>query len=277
MVMFGSSEETNPRSEVIRWFISLGMTPLQAQVFVILAKHKGADVDFVEDQSGANIDSVRKALSQMEQEGLVRRKGEQGAAAFYAVEPDLLVEKLVQAKEAELEEARDNGQRLLIWLSNLKPLEFDDSYNPKIFKFLYGPDIFSTMLTLTKSAKKEILRVASPAGLQVNMRLGLFEAERSCLRRGVKVKAVIFKDTLLGRVLDSYRSIADVRLTSPSPEIPRLTIIDDSALLFTSLPTTSPKRHAALWTTNKMTVAGLKHAFEDLWEGLPSDWPNRSL
>jgi sugar-specific transcriptional regulator TrmB len=276
MVLFGSSEETNPRSEVIRWFISLGMTPLQAQVFVILARHKGADADFIEEQSGANADSVRKALSQMEQRELVRRKREQGAA-FYAVEPELLVEKLVRAKEAELEEARENGHSLLIWLSGLKPADFDDSYNPRIFKLLYGPDIFSMMLALTKNARTEILRVASPAGLQVNMRLGLFEAERSSLKRGVKVKAVVFRDKLLKRVIESYMGIADVRLTRPSPEIPRLTIIDGTALLFTSLPTTSPKKHAALWTTNRMTVGGLKHAFEDLWNSLPSDHTDRSL
>jgi len=266
-----AAEGIRLNSEVLKWFINLGLSPLQAQAYVFLVRRRGATADLLEEHLGAGVDPAAKALSQMEERGLVRRRTRDDVEMYYAVEPDLLITKLMQEMERKVEDARETSRKLLIWLAGLKPYQLEEAFNPQIFKLLYGPNIFSRMLTLTKDAKTEILRIASPSGLQVNMRLGLFEAERSCLRRGVDVRAIVLKDPLLDSVLDAYRSIAKVRLVEHSPEVPRLTIIDDSAIFFTSLPTTSPRKHVAMWTANRLTVRGLKHAFEDLWNSLPPE------
>ncbi len=255
-------------NEVLRRFIMLGLTPLQSQTYVVLSRLDSGSLDLLEEKLGAGQDVLQKALVEMEKKGIVRKKVRGDVETYTAVDPEIMVQKLVKNLEHKVDEARDSSRLLLIWLSGLKPYQGDVLYDTQVFKLLSGPQIFAKMLSLTNEATKEILRIGSPAGLQVNLKLGLFDAERSCVKRGVGVRAIIFEDEMLEEVVGEYRKIAEVKLIEPSAEALRLTIIDATAILFTSLPTTSPRKHTALWTKNRFMAEGLKHSFEDCWRSL---------
>jgi DNA-binding MarR family transcriptional regulator len=257
----------NPGREVLGWFIALGMSPLQAQIYACLFQAKGMSVGALEDKLGAETDSLSKALMDMEKNGVVRKRIKGETETFLAIEPEMLIEKLLDGMERKVQDAKESSKQILIWLSSLTPSHPVETTD-RVFRLLSGPHIFSRMLSLTGGAKKEILRIGSPAGLQVNLRLGLFEAERDARMRGVDIRAIVLDDPLLDSVVDAYSQVAKIRMMGREREMPRVTIIDGTAILFTSLPTTNARKHVALWTDNRFIVDGFRKAFRDLWNEL---------
>lgn len=255
-------------NEVLRRFIRLGLTPVQAQIYVFLTRRKRRTLDAIENGLGLPQDVVLKALTEMEKKGIVRMVERRGGGSFIAVDSDVMVDKLLGNLERRLEETRQESRQLKLWLATLSSSPDSGLVNPQVFRIFTGPVVFSKMLALTTEARRRVLRIGSAAGLQVNLRLGIFDVEKDRVKKGVDVRAIISRDPLLEPIVNEYKEVAKVRLVEPNPDMPRFTIIDGATMFFTSLPTTSPRKHIALLTTNKMVVDGMRRVFDRYWKSL---------
>lgn len=251
--------------EEVAIFKLLGLTGVQAKVYITLAKSTTLTVSSISKHSKIQRTDLYEVLKTLEKKGLVEREITQPVTyrAIPVIEAvDLLLQNkndehlLRQKKATELKEAFANvGKNLAA-----------DKQNG--FKMLPKQRVSINVGRAIDAAQKSICFIASKS--QLIIRLAVFSNEiESAFSRGVKCRIITEKTSdnlsFLSQIshLNARRN-CEIRILSEIPQVVT-GIFDQKEFIVFEKPTDSISGSAALWSSNESLAFVMTDYFERLW------------
>lgn len=258
--------------------VELGLTPLQARVYVTLLRVGRASAGELAKIMRINRVDAYRALKALERRGIVQCILD-STNKYEAVDPATALHTMVEELEDRLHKIKQKVAVLRPWLELQRHSRLDIQLEPEpssLFKIIHGIAVFRRMVNSINSAKEEVLRVSSPSGLKVNYMLGIFDVERRKAEEGVKIRTITEVVEEIFEEVSVYAKFAEIRhLPRSSASLRYIVIDDDHAFIFTSLPTRKPGEHVCLYTQNDVIIGALKKNFEELWN-ISQHWKDRA-
>ncbi len=263
------------QDQVLKTLIGLGLTKLDSQVYIYLAKkgpQKGLEVS-----RGLKVQKQQlyRSLKTLQAKGIVNASLEH-PARFSAISFDQVVDIFVRAKMAEANRIQERkGEILASWKAIALGEAQDNSAKFTVIEGR-GP-IYSRILQMVREAKESISTISTVADLVRADQFGLFDT--SFVRRQKKKTRFRFLtevskenvQTLKNLIRQRFQGKLDFEGRTPSIDLSlfsHMVIRDNAEVIFVITPSaeqTFSEEDACLWTNCKALVTTFLAVFEDLW------------
>lgn len=265
-LQFGTNEE-----ELVFELGKLGLTPLQARVYVALVMYGPNRARSLASIIGISRVDLYRILRGLGKRGLTEVILS-NPSRYAAVDPARVTDILLKESENHLALLRSNNPSLIERLNALSGIKKiseprnDPAQNH--FKLKYGRQVLDTRERLINNSHTEILVIWSGIGLKIHSAEGLLDTFERASERGVNIRAITEFTDDDNDEIQTISRFATVRISENSLlSTLRSMIIDSRVVLLsaTSLPASNDEL-IALWTDNPAMVNGLIRDFARLWE-----------
>jgi len=265
----GLDGDSSSVDEAISILKNLGLTPIQAKVYVHLSlegEHSARSI--VESLRIDRVD-VYRALQILQSMGFVEVN--LGNPNRYTASPhSIALRLLLEKKEEELETIRKRALRfdgLLSYRSkNTNFPELQEGISDQFYKLKRGYAVVDTILEIERNAQQQVRKVVNRIGLGYHILFGLSEVERKLVSRGVKIRLI--SDKRSGS-LRAYSKIAQMRYAGDLTKSLRFIVVDDKSIILSLAPNVTDERDSvALLTNNSTLIEALSSFFDRSWASL---------
>jgi sugar-specific transcriptional regulator TrmB len=252
-------------SRDIKLLTRLGLTPLQAEVYLTLAKIDKATVKTISSISSKDRANVHRVLTRLQELELVE-KLLTNPNFFKALPANEGVQMLLAHKEREHEEIKAQTKELLEKYRNIK----QEASNEKICEFVLIPDGNFTKRKVAEMISSnrithEVIIYWSDFEPDSNAVVAMW---RKVLYKSVKMRIIVFlqkNEKLPKKVLDLKKCPQFQIRETPTPPKVTISIIDGKEALISVTPQISPRGKPGLWVNNAGLVALIQEYFELTW------------
>jgi len=243
----------------------LGLTGVQAKVYITLAKSTTLTVTSISKHSKIQRSDLYEVLKTLEKKGLVEREITQ-PVTYRAIPVREAVDLLLQSKDEEHRLRQKKATELKEAFKNIEKSPTADKQNG--FKMLPKQRVAINVGRAIDAAQKSICFIASKS--QLLRRLAVFSNEiENAFSRGVECRIITEKPS---DQLSFFKQISHLN-TRPNCEIrilsdiPPVTtgIYDQKEFFVFEKPTDSISGSAALWSDNESLTFVMTDYFNKLW------------
>jgi sugar-specific transcriptional regulator TrmB len=244
----------------------LGLTPLQAQVYLTLAQMEKATIKTVSTASKIDRANVYRIMPQLQKLNLVE-KTITNPTYFKAVSVQDGITMLLDGKNREYEEIKKKTQELIERQKreNENLPEFGDCEFALVPEGKLTLRKIDQMLALTQTSY-DIFCYLSDLAANID---SIYPREKRALARGVKVRQLVFaegthelpKELLC---LKKYGAV-EVRFTDVPPQS-TMSIYDGKQAFVALFPYISNCKTSSLWMCNPGIVSILQNYFDVMWQ-----------
>jgi sugar-specific transcriptional regulator TrmB len=248
-------------SELTEDLISFGLSPLQAEAYIILLQEGKLDAATLAQIINIDRSDAYRVLRALRKLGMLEI--ELSSKSYYMpVAPEKALTSLLEAKLGELNELRERSKILCELLQNLegKNSHLARTQEP-FFRLISGGQVFNRWAEAILGAKSKVIKVIPGYTLPVHyLRLSDIEAEAA-----QRVKVMIVTEVTeqnIATVQEYYRKIKILHADGLTYGF-RYLLIDDSEVFMGGTPITkSIKDHVVIWTNNKVFIDACMKDFE---------------
>ncbi|MCW3998640.1 MAG: hypothetical protein NWE93_00185 [Candidatus Bathyarchaeota archaeon] len=250
----------------VQLFTELGLSPLQAQVYITLAKMEKATIKAISAASKIDRANVYRVMSQLQKLGLVE-KMLANPTSFKAVSVQDAMTMLLEDNNRKYEEIKKKAIELLQrhkqeneTLPDIDECQFALVPCGKLtFKKI------DEMLTSTQKSH-DLLGYCRDFSADID---NIYPRAKTLLARGVKVRHIIFleeneKPPKELSALKKY-GLLEVKFTRLPPRS-TVSIYDNKQAFVSIFPSLSNGETPSLWISNLGIVSIIQSYFEDLWQ-----------
>jgi sugar-specific transcriptional regulator TrmB len=248
--------------EDLRLLIDLGLTLVQAKIFLALAQTGTMKVKTIAQVSKVARPDVYRALSKIQEEGLVEKELVR-PALFRAIPTEVALTRLMERHTMKNKELKTKTANLIRKYKKKK-----DSHLPQS-DFVFVPSkeaLFNKLKKAIDSTQKSI-DVSTTCKRFAYACYNLSEPLRNAWNRGVKGRAVI--DNTEGNNCETIKKYwrppcAEIKYI---PTVPRtvMAMYDKKEVFIFIKPTAEMNESPALWSNNPSLLAMAEDCFEILW------------
>jgi sugar-specific transcriptional regulator TrmB len=264
------------QEKVLKTLVSLGLTPLDAKVYVLLAK-KGP----IKARDAAKALKISKQrlypiIKNLQSKGIVNSTLER-PARFSAVPFEKMLDSFLKAKMEQARRIQQNKDELLSDWQSIAIAESESS--PAKFTVIEGRSyVYSKIQQMIKDTESHLSFVATVPSLARADQFGLFDAAfNHPLRSKIRFR---FLTELSEQNANALKALlkkkpkADFNIEGKAPDLglklcPRMVIRDEEEAAFFIDPrkgeVASEQDDVCLWTNCKSLVHAFLAMFEDLW------------
>jgi len=264
------------QERVIKTLVSLGLTQLDAKVYILLAKR--GPIKAREAAKALKISKQRlyPILKNLRSKGIVNSSFEY-PARFSAVQFEKVLDSFLKAKMEQVRSIQQNRDEILSDWQSIAINEEDSS--PAKFTVIEGRlHLYSKIQQMIQDTREKLSFVATVPSLARADQFGLFDAAFNHPSRS-KIK-FRFLTELSGKNANAMKALleriskADFNIEGKTPELglklcPRMVIKDEAEAVFFIDPNkgelANEQDEVCLWTNCKSLVHGFLAMFEDLW------------
>ncbi|MDG6988607.1 MAG: Rrf2 family transcriptional regulator [Nitrososphaerota archaeon] len=249
------------QSQVVDDLISFGLSPLQAEAYVALARSGKETSTSMAQTIGISVSDARRVLHSLRRLGLV--EVELGRNDYFlAVAPKKALRTLLDAKETELQNLKRESEALTRLLEDSKRNR-GTADEESFFRLVSGSLVFNRWADAIRRAKTRVIKVVPAYTLSTHFR-ELSDAESAAARRvDVTIISEITEQNL--RTAEQYyRKVPFLHADGLTPSF-RYLIIDQSEVFMGGTPPTeSIEDHVVIWTNNRVFVDACSTHFESI-------------
>jgi HTH-type transcriptional regulator, sugar sensing transcriptional regulator len=260
----------------IETLVDLGLTNMDAQVYIFLAKkgpHKGKDILRAMKM---NRQQLYRSLKSLQNKGIVSSTFEH-PARFSAFPFEKVLEMFIKTKMDETQRIQENEANILSKWQSIVPEETVDA--SARFMVIQGRNrIYTKILQMINETKSQLLTISTVQGLVRASQFGLFDAGvKHTLKSNIQFRFLtelskenvgVMKSLFKGKP-DNTFNFEGRDVDSGLNLLPRLVIKDEEELVFfiTSImeTTATEQEDTGIWTNSKPLVHAFKAFFEELW------------
>jgi len=259
----------NRLEDLINNLIDLGMMPLEARMYILLFLGGPTDLKSLEMISGVKKDNLAVTLNNMLKKGYIMVDYSQGGR-ITAVFPESLIQNLRKKEEERLglfyrrsdEVLKELKEKLNQNISITKSADEDD-----FIKYIEGEEIFEKMKNMVRNSSKEIIRIISSTGIELNWNNGTIAEELKASKRGIKIRVITDINEKNMHIILNYMKGVEIRHFTGSSYITRFVITDRSeTIVMTSQPSVFNQEYFAFYTRSKKIISSLAEYFEATWQ-----------
>jgi len=262
------------RDEVLKTLVSLGLTQMDAKIYIFLAK-KGA-------QKGRDIRKALKitkqqlypSLKNLQNKGIVSSTLEH-PARFSAIPFEKVLDLFIKAKMEETQRLQYSKEEILSKWQDFGIAETDTSR----FTVIEGRSyIFSKIQQMIQETKNQISTITTVPSLVQADQFGLFDTGFSHpLKSKIQFRFLTELSTQNVKAMRAFlteTANADLNVEGKTPELglrlfPQMLIRDEKEAIFFITPRTDSsmveRNDVCLWTNCKSLVQAFRAIFEELW------------
>jgi HTH-type transcriptional regulator, sugar sensing transcriptional regulator len=243
----------------------LGLTPLQVEVYLALAKMDKATIKTISSISRTDRANVHRVLTRLQELELVEKLLTY-PNLFKALPPNEGVQMLLDRKEREHEEIKAQTKELLEKYKNIK----QETRDEKICDFVLIPAGKFTkrkVAEMISSNQKthDVIIYWSDFEPDTNAVVAMWQ---EVLYKSVKMRIIVFlqkNEKLPKKVLDLRKCPQFQIRKTPTPPKVTISIIDGKEALISVTPLISPRGKPGLWINNAGIVGSIQEYFESTW------------
>lgn len=245
----------------------LGLTPLQARIFVNLHRLGPTTARNISKFSNVNRVDVYRVLRELSKRGLVEvNLG--NPAVYNSVDPKLVLQILLSEIEDRVRELKTRSEGLITWLSSLKAVSeaSEERLENPFFRLLSGHQILNRCIRMFDGASVGILRILPGGSLPLHFQEGFFEHYEDCVSRGVKIRIIteITKRNIYEA--EEFSKITEIRHSNDVSTSLKYVVADDwEVMVMLNSPIMSARGATAFVSNNQGLIKGFKLDFEALW------------
>jgi len=231
-----------------------GLNAYENAAYVTLVRQGICTAHVLSKESGVPYGKIYPVLASLQQKGFVE-VFEGPPKKFVAVEPKIIIEKVVRKKEEECKRFKQQSAKVIRTLGEFSARKQEPLESIRII------DGFKKYLDLSVAlhnvAKEEWCSITDLSVYKEH-----FDATAHCIKRGVSVKLLTFPDELEKQRIKLWKDIgAEIRITEFTPT--QFSIIDGKE---GTVRITGEEKYIALWLRNKSFAQNVKKYFTILWK-----------
>ncbi len=252
-------------NEDIDTLSELGLSMLQAKVYLSLAKEKNQTAQTISNNSGITRPDVYRILLQLEKTGLISRiiaKPEK----FQAIPINEGISILIQRRIDKTIELQHKAHQLI---QNFKPNGINQTNNENAqFMLIPKKEAFSNKVEKLLNNTQECICLLGSSKRLFFYTQNYLPVLKAALSRKVTSRIILQKPQNqedLDKILIYLKSPCfNLKLIMESPHS-SFEIFDKKEILISTTITDSPSQFPALWSNNKCLVDAFQDYFEYLW------------
>jgi sugar-specific transcriptional regulator TrmB len=251
--------------EHIQLLCELGLTPIQAKMYLWLLGSGGHSASSVADVLKINRVDVYRGLRKLQQLGIVELNiGKPNT--FSAVQPKIALKLLVDLRRKELNELDRKADYLTKTLESINEKQLVNQVplsENQYFRLKNGEAVVETLSAMIKQAKHQVRKMLTSKALSFHLLYGIFDIERDLYQKGVEIKLVT---DVPSETLTKYESISNIHYIGDLSNTLRYVIVDDSQIIISlAADAIGPTDSVGLLTNNKTLIHALTKHFEETW------------
>jgi len=263
------------QERVLKALLSLGLTEMDAKVYIFLAKKGLQKAIDIAKSLRMNKEQLYRSLKKLQSKGIVTATLEH-PARFSALPFEKVLDLFVKAKMEEAEEIKQNKDEILSFFQSIAVKETDASAR---FTVIEGRNvIYSKIQQMIQETKNKLSAISTVPSLMRADQFGLFDVGSEHPSKS-KIQ-FRFLTELSEQNVDAMKNLlkeitkAKIRFEGRTPDLglrlfPRMVIRDEEEAMFfitSKMETlTTEQDNACLWTNCKALVHAFTAVFEDLW------------
>ncbi len=252
----------------------LGLTTYEERVYIALLKRGTIPARELSTVSEVPYGRIYGVLRSLESKGIVGSLGGR-PQRFFAIPPDIAVNKLVESKTREIEKLRRNAD---ILINDLNRIHERVHENELMWKVAIGDTLFDAYFSFLKDTKLEFLGYIDvfEEGTKKNFVTLLQKYKQVFVKlsnKNVKIRLLVGIETeeLINKLIADFPETlsffvhAEVRFISLLPY--PFTVIDNEKVVLKVLNPINPSEFlAAIYLRDRNLAISLSKRFESLWE-----------
>jgi sugar-specific transcriptional regulator TrmB/tetratricopeptide (TPR) repeat protein len=264
------------QKQLLSTLIELGLSRLDSQVYLYLAKKGPQKGNAIVKGLNAQKYQIYRALKNLESKGIVNATLER-PAKFSAVPFETVVDMFINAKMQEVQHIQKNKEEILAEWQSISIAEYGDQTAK--FNVIQGRNnIYSKILQMMQATSAQLSATLTVVELARAEEFDLFESAQT---HPLKQKVQFYFLTqlsksnvsLIKKVLSELTN-GQISFEGRTPEIgldsfPRMFIRDKEEALFFTTPKTSQtslnQEETCLWTNSKSLVDAFQNVFNEFW------------
>ncbi|MCZ2808764.1 MAG: hypothetical protein O2V44_05365, partial [Candidatus Bathyarchaeota archaeon] len=264
------------QEKVLRILASLGLSQLEAKVYILLAKRGPTKAKDAAKALNISKQRVYLILKDLQSKGIVNSSLEY-PARFSAVQFEKMLDSFLKAKIEQVRRIQQTRDEILSDWRSISIVEDDSS--PAKFTVIEGRfHVYSKIQQMIQDTREKLSFVATVPALARADQFGLFDAAfNHTLKSKIRFR---FLSELSGQNADAMRALlekipkASFSIEGKTPDLglklcPRMVIRDEAETMFFIDPKegefAGEQDDVCLWTNCKSLVRGFSAMFEDLW------------
>jgi sugar-specific transcriptional regulator TrmB len=263
------------QERVLRTLLSLGLTEMDAKVYIFLAKKGMQKALEISRTLKMNKEQLYRSLKKLQSRGLVTATLEH-PARFSAIPIEKVLDLFIKAKMEEAQEIQRDRNEILSIFNSMSLVENDEAAR---FTVLEGRNIiYSRIQQMMRETKNRLSTISSVSGLMQAYQFGLFDSSGYPSKAKIKFRFLteLSKENLCAaKTILKEMTKAKLNFEGRNPDrglrlFPRMVIRDQEEVMFFISPNTgnvaNEKENSCLWTNSKALTQAFTAIFEDLWD-----------
>lgn len=257
--------------DLIKGLALLGLDSTSSKIYIKILSYHPISAKELSDELSIDRVSTYRALKRLKDYGLVEFVI--GNPTLYQpIEPSTALCSLLKRKEEELMAlkglVKDHILPRLEELMRAPHISGRRTVKTREFiKLVGGLAVFEIIKRSLRRARTEVIEVISGPALPLHYK-HLFDDERECSERGVKVKIIseVTKDNY--KIFNEYSNCVEIRHLNGTSNMLRYVIIDrkEAFLRLNDPPLNNSSDFTSLWSNRKVLVSALVREFEKSWK-----------
>ena len=234
---------------------SLGLNAYESAAYIALVREGISTALEISTKSAVPHGKIYAVLAVLEQKGFVK-KFEGAPVRFLAVEPKIIIEKVLHRKEVEMSDLKQRSEKLIVALQALnvkKPTEPLEK-----IKVIEGyKNYLNLSVSLHEKAKREWCTIS-----RIPIYKPHLDAYKKCVKKSVSVKVLTTITELNKNNLAEWKKTgAEIREIAQLPG--RFSVMDDTNVI---IRISGEGKYLALWVQSPSLAKSSRDYFNFLWE-----------
>ncbi|MBI4148280.1 TrmB family transcriptional regulator [Candidatus Woesearchaeota archaeon] len=232
-----------------------GLNSYESAAYVALVRNGMCTAHVLSKESGVPYGKIYPVLASLENKGFVKLFAGM-PKRFMAVEPKIVVGQTIAAKEKELSAFKQQAHQLVKTLGAFAERKQDETADT--IRVIEGyKNYLNLSIALHQQARQEWLSIT-----ELTIHKEHFDATKACIKRGVSVRLLTYKEEQQKKNIDLWRKIgAKIKFVEYTPA--QFSIIDGKQV---TIRITGEEKYIALWIQNQSLAQSMKNYFGILWE-----------
>ncbi|MCW4006150.1 MAG: hypothetical protein NWF04_06100 [Candidatus Bathyarchaeota archaeon] len=257
------------QDEEIEALIGLGLTELQARVYLAIVCLQSAPVKAIAKTSGIARQDIYRVAAELQKKGLIE-KVIASPVEYKAMPLKDAVKLLVLCRQRETMDARKKAMKLAHKIKQNSQDENNEKDAGDGFFFVTGEEASRRRF---KNALDTNLKTVEGIFYWKGLRNILVEGQNiweTILTGGAKVRLIVYgtqKDPQVQQIIQTLKTKGTFNIkytTKPPPAT--ITIFDKNKVLATTTPEPNPENAPSLWLNNQSFTTILQEYFEHTWQ-----------
>jgi sugar-specific transcriptional regulator TrmB len=254
--------------ENVQTLTQLGLTPVQARVYLALATLDQATAKEISNHSNIAREEVYRILAALQKKSLIERIIA-SPTQFKAIPMEQGLSILIRRKEKEISEIKEETSKILKYLkqSNANTAMDEDTSH---FAFIPGREaIILRLKKMTENTEKTMDAIAEGRSFGRAM-FELFEATSEALRKGARIRVIVNnpeEKKLWRKAVQEFTKTPHYELkTLTTKNSLVLAIYDKKEVVIMCVSRKDFAASPALWSNNPNLIEIAQNYFESMWE-----------